>query len=58
MTMDKKDEVHLYIERNSNKVDMEIEYMPDDFKDVEISKEEMLILLESLENFDEYVEGE
>ncbi len=56
--MDKKDEVHLYIERNSNKVDMEIEYTPDNFKDIEISKEEMLILLESLENFDEYVEGE
>ncbi len=55
--MDKKDEVYLYIERNSNKVDMEIEHTPDDFEDIEISKEEALALLESLGNFDKYVEG-
>lgn len=35
---------------------MEIEHIPDDFKDVEVSKEEVLVLLESLENFDEYME--
>ncbi len=56
--MDKKDEVHLYIERNYNEVDMEIEHIPDNFEDIEITKEEALALLESLGNFDKYVEGE
>lgn len=50
--LDKKDEVYLYIERNSKTIDMKAEHIPDDFKDREISKEEALALLEALENFD------
>ena len=54
--LDKKDEVYLYIERNSKTIDMKAEYIPDDFEDIEISKEEGLALLEALENFDKDVE--
>lgn len=54
--LDKKDEVYLYIEQNSKTIDMEIEHIPDDFKDIEISKAEGLALLEALENFDKDVE--
>ena len=54
--MDKKDEVYLYIERNSKTIDMKIENIPDDFEDTEISKEEGLALLEALERFDKDVE--
>ena len=54
--IDKKDEVYLYIEQNSKTKDMEVEHIPDDFEDIEISKEEGLALLEALENFDKDVE--
>ena len=54
--MDKKDEVYLYIERNSKTIDMKAEHIPDDFEDIEISKEEGLALLEALENFDKDAE--
>ena len=54
--LDKKDEVYLYIERNSKKIDMKAEHIPDDFEDIEISKEEGLALLEALENFDKDME--
>lgn len=54
--LDKKDEVYLYIERNSKTIDMKVEHIPDDFEDIEISKEEGLALLEALENFDKYME--
>lgn len=54
--LDKKDEVYLYIELNSKTIDMKVEHIPDDFEDIEISKEEGLALLEALENFDKDVE--
>ena len=54
--LDKKDEVYLYIERNSKTIDMKAEHIPDGFEDIEISKEEGLALLEALENFDKDVE--
>ena len=54
--LDKKDEVYLYIERNSKTIDMKAEHIPDDFEDIEISKKEGLALLEALENFDKDVE--